>query len=115
MEDWNDWLDRQGLLQCSETGLYGDYGDEVHYLYDYDEPVSVDPRHVVKFLARKKGFQVEWSTDELRNEIIQLYVDHDDVSNLYSKGEWMLSWSDTDFMTKEERLETYLLGREDIR
>lgn len=114
MEDWREWLERKGLRRCSLTGLYGEHGHEVAFIYDYDEPVRLDGIYPARLMAQHKGYEVVEDTDGGK-EVLRLIVANEQAASAAtSVGEAHLSFSDGLFASKEERLEKYLEGKPNI-
>lgn len=113
IKDWDEWLMEQDIVRCSLTGVYGMLGDEVHYRYDYDQPVRIDGIYPLKFLAHQKGFEVE--KVKIDGEwVLEVIVEHEKASNVFDVGEVMYRFCDTDRYDKEKRLESWLEVREDL-
>lgn len=111
--DWNEWLSQQEITRCSLTGVYGETGHEVHYVYDYDQPVRVDGIYPLKFLAYQKGFELERT--KIDGEwVLEVTVEHENASNIFDVGEVVYRFCDTELADKEHRVEKWLESREDL-
>lgn len=98
-EDWNDWLDRVGLARCSLTGLYGEYGYEVHFHGERSEAAFADhpTLEMMDLVEVTEGWDVEYVKDN-GSVILRLYAD----------GKHLYDFCDTIMATKEERVTAYI-------